>query len=390
MLKITENEKTIAEVPAKSLGDGPLYERPCEKPSYIEQKQKINLSQFTSKNIEFNHILLNLLESPNIASKNWVYEQYDHMVQTNTVCLPGKGDAAICSIKGSSKLFAITTDGNSRYCFLDPFIGGQIAVAEAARNLSCVGAIPLAITDCLNFGNPEKPEVMWQFAEAVKGISKTCKELNIPIISGNVSFYNETNGESIFPTPVIGMAGTINGLKFATMDFKRKDDIIILFGANKEEIGGSEFLKLIYNEVAGRSPEINLQTEKKVQECICELIACGFVDTAHDCAEGGLAIALAEMAISADFGAEIALNDENISDTALLFGESQSRIIFTVRQSKISKTEELLINNKLTYQILGKTTKDSLVIKHKDKVLIDLPISQIKDIYLNAIGKLMT
>jgi len=269
------------------------------------------------------------------TSKENIYEQYDYMIQTNTLIFPGD-DAAILRIRGTKKAMALTTDGNGRYCYLDPFLGGKIAVAEAARNLSCKGALPRAVTDCLNFGNPEKEEIYWQLEEAIKGVSEACRVLETPVISGNVSLYNENKGEAIFPTPIIGMIGIVEDYNnICSLEFKNEGDLIILLGENKEELGGSEYLKVFHNLERGVPPQIDLIKEKAVEQVCREAINENLLSSTHDCSDGGLAVTLAECCITGGRGAKVALQ-EKIRNDALLFGETQSRIIISISPKNLS------------------------------------------------------
>jgi phosphoribosylformylglycinamidine synthase II len=333
MLRVRDHGQVVADIPAKALADeGPRYERPNAPPAYQELLQALNLDALPDvKNPT--DVLLALLEAPTIADKRWVYRQYDHMVRTNTLVKPGS-DAAVIRIKGTDKALAMTTDGNGRYCLLHPYIGGTIAVAEAARNLVCSGAEPIGLTDCLNFGNPERPDVMWQFVLAVEGIAEACRQLGIPVVSGNVSFYNETNGLSIYPTPIIGMVGLIEPAGAATTQwFKHPGDLIILLGTTKEELGGTEYLRLAHSREQGSPPALDLEVEKALQDCVLQLIRAGLVQSAHDCSDGGLAVALAECCLSnpaQPLGAVVRLQPEGLRRDALLFGESQSRVLLSV------------------------------------------------------------
>lgn len=337
MIRLTEGEQVVAEIPAKSLTDeAPVYERPYAEPEYLSAVQQLDMESISLPR-DYNKVLLDLLASPNIASKEWVYSQYDHMVGINTVVRPGS-DASVLRIKGTAKGIAMTTDCNGRYCFLDPYQGAMMAVAEAARNLVCSGAKPLAITNCLNFGNPEKPGVMWQFRQAVSGMGEACRQLNTPVTGGNVSFYNETRGTAVYPTPTVGMVGLIEDLDYiCTQGFKDQGDIIILVGENLEELGGSEYLKVVHDiEAAGKVPKLDIGLEKKVQQTVLESIRKGWVKSAHDCAEGGLAVTLAESCISGKVGAEIFMIEQFRADV-LLFGETQSRIIITTSEDNVAE-----------------------------------------------------
>jgi phosphoribosylformylglycinamidine synthase subunit PurL len=366
---VKENGKTVARVPSKSLADdAPVYERPVEPPLYADASKKV------SKSKSCNALLMDHLSDPNIASKAWVFEQYDHMVQTNTSVLPGKADAAVIRIKYSHKKIALTCDGNGKYCHADPYTGGMIAVCEAARNLVCTGAEPLAVTDCLNFGNPEKPAVMWQFRECVRGMGDACRELNTPVVSGNVSFYNESNDTSIYPTPVVGMLGLIDNSPHADMAFKGKDDVIVLLGRNLEE--------------KTSCPRLDIDLEKSVQKTCLEAIRSGIARSAHDTAEGGLAVALAECCIEGGIGAKISL-DEKIGNIALLFGESQSRIILSVKSSDIFKLTALAQERGTPVSIIGKVGGMSLKINNGKKKLVDIKLGRISSAYRDAIPSIM-
>ncbi|MEW6095097.1 MAG: phosphoribosylformylglycinamidine synthase subunit PurL [bacterium] len=362
ILRVKDEGKVVAEIPAKSLAeDAPVYCHPQQKPAYLEE---LDLPDLPAPKEDYNEVLLKLISSPNIGLKERVFEQYDHMVQINTELLPGKGDAAVLGIKGTQKAIAVTTDGNGRYCYLDPYVGGMIAVAEAARNIVCVGAKPLAITDCLNFGNPEKPEVMWQFQKVVEGMTQACKILNTPVTGGNVSFYNESENLAIYPTPVVGMLGIIEGHRVDGMGFKDEGDMIVLLGETKEELGGSEYLKQIYGKVAGKPPAIDLELENNIQTTCLQAIGQGIIKSAHDCSEGGLAVALAECCIVGKIGAEINIDSTFIEPHYLLFSESQSRIILTLNKENLEDLEKIASSHQVTFSILGKVTGGRLKINN--------------------------
>ncbi len=387
-LRITEGSDVFAALPVKPLtDDAPKYKRPVKRPDWQDDIQKLDLKNIPeSKN--FNEVLLKLLSSPNIASKEWVYRQYDHMVRTDTVVLPGS-DAAVIRIKGTKKALAMTVDCNSRYCYLDPFTGGAIAVAEAARNLVCSGAKPIALTDCLNFGNPERPEIMWQFEQAVLGISEACKKFSIPVIGGNVSLYNETSGNSIYPTPTIGMVGLIEDISLhASQWFKSEGDVIILLGETKEELGGSEYLKVIYKLDKGRPPHLDLDFEARVQEACLSAIHSGIIKSAHDCSEGGLAVALTECCISSKntaIGAGITLPAHTMRRDALLFGESQSRIVVSLAQEDVSKFMSIADKHIVPAIVIGKVGGDRL----KVNGLIDVSVDELKTAWKGSIERLL-
>jgi phosphoribosylformylglycinamidine synthase len=373
MLRILDEGETAAEVPARSLADdAPEYERESTRPSYLDEVQNYDLTDL-EETANYNEEVLEVLVSPNIASKEWVYEQYDHMVRTNTVVLPGS-DAAVLRIKGTKKGLAVTTDCNGRYCYLDPEVGGRIAVAEAARNIVCAGGEPIAITDGLNFGNPMKPEIYWQFEKCIEGISNACLELGTPVTGGNVSFYNESPKGAIYPTPIIGMVGLLEDLDQATTaNFKDEGDLIFLLGETKGELGGSEYLNVIHDLEVGRLPELDLDFEKQVQKTCLELIKAGVVKSAHDCADGGLVVTLAESCIAGEVGAKIEI-ESDLSAKELLFSESQSRIIISVASEDVDEVKEIINAKDIAAMELGRVTGDNLRIND----LIDLDVEEMK------------
>lgn len=386
-MTIKDGDKVAAHIPANALTElCPVYAREAVEPAYLARAQEYDLSDLPELD-DYSQALLSLLGTPSIASKEWVYRQYDYMVGLNTVVGPGS-DAAVLRIKGTRKGVAATTDCNSRYVYLDPYRGGQIAVAEAARNLVCTGALPLAVTDCLNFGNPEKPEIFWQFKEAVLGMADACRELETPVTGGNVSLYNETKGEAVYPTPVVGMVGLVEDIDhITTMGFRNPGDIIILLGQNKDELGGSVYLSIIHGLEAGRPPEINMQMEKLVQSTVLDLIRKGLVNSAHDCSEGGLAVALAESCIAGKVGAEVTLTD-GLRASSLLFGESQSRIIISTPKDTIDKVLSVLNQSQTPFRVLGNVSGDELSIAGSGwKIRIELNAMEEK--YRRAIPCIM-
>lgn len=372
-LKVKFRGKIVVDIPVKAVvGLCPVYQRESRVPSYLKSKTQVGTVPLPE---HWNQTFLRVLSSPSIADKQWVYRQYDHMVQINTALLPG-ADAALLRIKNKKMALAITLDGNSLYTYLDPRTGGKAAVAEACRNLACVGAYPMGVTNCLNFGNPEKPEVMWQFKEAVEGISEACRAFGIPVTGGNVSFYNETEGESVYPTPVLGVVGLVPDIhKTVSPGFKQEGDLIFLIGQNKDEMGCSEYLKSIWDMERGMPPQINLEEEKKVQEICREAINKKLLCSAHDVSEGGLAVCLAECAFLSEnkMGWEVHLK-EQIRDDALLFGESQSRIIVTVKPRNKDKFLTLAQSLNVTVSEIGKTIGRDMVIYSHGKKRIDLPV----------------
>jgi phosphoribosylformylglycinamidine synthase len=341
---------------------------------------------------DLNQVLRQLLADPNIASKEWVYRQYDQTIMTNTVVPPG-ADAAVLRIKGTRKGIALTTDCNARYCYLDPYQGGLQAVAEAARNLSCVGAEPLGITDCLNFGNPEKPEIFWQFREAVRGMCQACRFLEIPIVSGNVSFYNETNGEAIRPVPVVGMVGLLPDLAGRCVSqFQDPGDAILLLGLFRPELGASEYLSVIHGVEAGPVPVLDLAVEAGVQACCRSLVRSRVLKSAHDCAEGGLGVALAECCIAGGVGAlidDLPVLEEPRADQTL-FGETQSAIVVTCAPARLPLVRKAAGEQGIPCLLLGSVGGNSLVIRHSGgRITIDLPVEEMERRWRECIPGLM-
>jgi len=387
MLRVKNNDRVVAEIPASTLvlgGDAPVYIREKRKPTYLKKTSKLNVSKIKPPG-NLNEVLLSLLSSPNISSKKWVFEQYDTMVRTGTAVGPGS-DSAVLRIRKSKKGLAISTDCNPRYCYLNPREGGRMAVAEAARNVVCSGAKPVAITNCLNFGNPYKPEMYWTFAECVYGMGEACRHFETPVTGGNVSFYNEDPQGAVYPTPVIGMLGILEDMRHATTQwFKKEGDLIGLLGENKNSLDGSEYLKVIHNLVKG-NPKIDLREEKKVQKTCLEAIKKGIIKSAHDCAEGGLAVALAECCVSSpkSLGATINLN-EKIRVDALLFGESPSRIILSLKEKDLKELKKISTKNMTEFSVIGKVGGKKLKINS----WIDLQVEKMRRVYEESIPKMM-
>ena len=398
MLRVTEKGNVVAEVPARALADdAPKYERPAEAPLYQDHLQSLPLELITEPK-DYNKVLEALLASPTIAHKGAVFEQYDHMVQTNTIVRPG-ADAAVLRIKGTGKALALTTDCNSLYCLLNPYTGAASAVAEAARNLSCVGARPLAVTDCLNFGNPERPDIMWQFVLAIEGIADACKALKIPVVSGNVSFYNETNGLSIYPTPVIGMVGLLEDAERAvTPWFKGAGDVVLLLGDTRDELGGTEYLRVVHHREQGIPPVLDLEREVAVQALVQEAVDRKLLRSAHDCSEGGLAVALAESTLLAEglpLGAMIDLDHQGLRADGLLFGESQSRIVVSARREDLPVIQDMAKESGVPCAVLGTVGGDRLTIAvHEDRgaisIRIDRGCAQLDAIWRGALRELLS
>jgi phosphoribosylformylglycinamidine synthase len=336
-------------------------------------------------------VLRDLLASPNIASAEWVYQQYDHMVQTNTVVAPG-GDAAVLQLKGYEQGIAVTTDGNGRYCYLDPYLGAQLVVAEAARNLVCVGAEPAGVTDCLNFGNPEKPDRFWQFRRCVQGLAEACRFFELPVVSGNVSFYNETPEATVYPTPVLGVVGVLDDVRMhCTSGFKRAGDVILLLGETHEDLGGTEYLKRYHKMVTGRPPLLDLNVEKAVQAVCLGAIRGGLVASAHDCSDGGLAVALAECCIWGGVGAEVALpaNESELRMDARLFGESPSRIVISTAQGDVKQIEAEAAKRRVPVQRLGTVGGDALAIFAEGKESLVMGVGEMERVWRSAIRELV-
>ncbi|MFC1808266.1 phosphoribosylformylglycinamidine synthase subunit PurL, partial [Candidatus Omnitrophota bacterium] len=385
VMRVKDKGEVVAEIPFHCLANAPIYDMPYIKPPHLGELRDLKLEDISEPS-DYNEVLTKMMRCHTIANKRWIYQQYDHMVQTNTVVLPGS-DAAVIRLKGTKKSIAATSDCNSRYCFLNPFRGAQIAVAEAARNLTCSGADPAAVTDCLNFGNPEKPDRYWYFKNAVEGIVGACKSFRLAVISGNVSFYNESPQGAIYPTPTIGMVGIITKPEHVTTQyFKNDEDIILLLGESKEELGGSEYLKSIHNLVKGDAPELDLKAEKDLQSSVLEAIREGLVNSAHDCSEGGLGVALAECCISGEkiIGAKIDLKDKIRQDT-LLFGESQSRIIISCDKKNVAMIQAITNRFNVPCSAIGKTGGEILEIKVCGKKLVDSALSELNKNWRNSI-----
>ena len=375
----------MAEIPAKALVDeSPKYERPAKPPEYQDLLQSLTIENLPDVR-DAENVLLRLLDSPTIAGKAWVYRQYDHMVGIDTIVRPGS-DAAVVRIKDTNKALAMTTDGNSRYCLLNPYVGGTLTVAEAARNLVCSGAQPIGVTDCLNFGNPERQDIMWQFVLAVEGVADACRTFGIPVVSGNVSLYNETNGLSIYPTPIIGMVGLIEPAgRVTTQWFKNSGDRVILLGETREDLGGTEYLKVVHYREQGSPPWLDLETEKALHACMLRLITEGRVQSAHDCSDGGLAVTLAECCFSPQaaqgnpLGATIELDANGLRTDALLFGESPSRIILSASPEQAGHVLAIAREHEVPAQNIGTVGRDRLIVHVNEQPMIDMPVATLFD-----------
>lgn len=388
-LKVRFRGETVVDVPVDAVVNlCPVYRRPSRKPSFLRSVQKLNPPPPPQ---DFGSVLLKLLASPTIADKEWVFRQYDHMVQTNTALLPG-ADAAVLRIKGRKKGLALTLDGNALYCFLDPRRGGAIAVAEACRNLACVGATPLGVTNCLNFGNPEKPEIMWQFRMVIEGMAEACRVFGIPVTGGNVSFYNDTEGVSIHPTPVLGVVGLIEDLdKSVGPGFERNGKNIVLLGETKEEFGGSEYFRIVHGLERGRPPGIDLRQEKAVQEFCREAIAEGLIRSAHDLSEGGLAVCAAECCLlsSQQTGCVLSL-DDRIRPDAWLFAESQSRILVGVSDQNLPRLLKRAEEKGITAEAIGRTGGEEFVIRLGGREAVRLPVEKLYETWKEAVPRALS
>lgn len=388
VVKMTSGGVLAGEIPVSLLTNPPQYRLRGKKPKELEGLQNAELNDLPPLERDGQEILLELLGSPNICSKSWIYRQYDHQVQTNTVETPG-GDAAVLRIKGTSKGIAMSTDGNGRLTYLDPFTGGMIAVAEACRNVSCVGAEPIALTDCLNFGDPEREEVYYQLEECIKGITVAATALNVPVISGNVSLYNESSGESIYPTPIIGSLGLFEDVqRSVNSTFKAEGDILIAIGISEllgdmGHLAGSEYLECFYGMVSG-SPNIDLDKEVLVQNICRSLIIDGLVKSAHDCSEGGLAIAISESCILGGLGFH--MDAQVVGDLdAALYGEEQSRIIISVDKKLLKEVGTRCYASGVPWMVLGKI--GGTHIQLADSVSISL--QKCTEIWNDSIERLM-
>ena len=375
----------VARIPISALtSEAPVYSRSAERPKDQDEVQRLDLKNIAEPK-DLGTALKALLDSPNLGSKEWVYRQYDHFVRSNTVLAPGS-DAAVIRIKETKKGLALTVDGNGRYCYLDPYVGGLLAVAEAARNLACVGAKPLGLSDCLNFGSPERPEVMWQFSGVIQGMRDGCIALGVPVVSGNVSFYNETSGVPIYPTPTVAMVGILAKVeRHVTPWFKSEGDNVVLLGSTREELGGSEYLKVFHGLVRGTPPWIDLKLERAVQRCCLKAIEKGILRSAHDVSEGGLAVALAECCVAGPgrpLGVRIELREMMRTD-ALLFGESQSRIIISIEGKKLNRLREIAEKEGAPMQVIGEVGGTRFVVQP----MIRLPVEELKTIWCNALEK---
>jgi phosphoribosylformylglycinamidine synthase II len=385
-IRVSWHGETVVDVPVDAVVNlCPAYERPSRRPGDLEA---LRTMEAPTPPADLGAALLKIIADPTLADKKWVFRQYDHMVQTNTVLLPG-ADAAVLRIKGQKKALALTLDGNSLYCRLDPRAGGAIAVAEACRNLACVGARPVGVTNCLNFGNPEKPEVMWQFEQTIDGLAEACRALGIPVTGGNVSFYNDTEGASIYPTPVLGIVGLIKDVgRTAGPAFKREGDVIVLLGETRDEIGGSQYLRIIHGRERGRPPAIDLAGEKKTHELCIAAIERGLLQSAHDVSDGGLAVCVAESAILSPqkLGGVLELTDGLRAD-AQLFGESQSRIVVSLSRSRLPELRKMAARKKVMLNVIGRVGGRDIVVRRAARQVLRVPVERLFKAWESAVPR---
>ena len=387
LARVKEGEVVVAEAPVKLLIDPPMYSYQVRKPAWLRRLQSLDLGNIPDLTPETaQSAFLKLLTSPNICSRGWVFRHSEQANQAGVVLLPG-GDGGVLSVSGSNKGLSFTVDGNGRYCYLAPYTGGIIAVAEAARNLVCTGAKPLAVTDCLNLGKPESKDVYYQLKESIRGIGRACRKLNVQVISGNVSLYNEGREGAIYPTPICGMLGLIENIsQRCDMSFVDEGDQVFLLGSgfDNKGLGGSEYLELIHGLVEGR-PYIDLDLEKRVQSCCLKLIKQGVISSAHDCADGGLAITLAECCLGGKLGFKGEKWEFGRRVDAALFGEVQSRIIVSVSPEKVKQLEAMASANRVPVTRLGTVGGRRFTIAG----YIDLPLEQIEPVWRDSLEKIL-
>ena len=389
LMRVRERGTIVAEIPTGALtDDAPVYKRPMQMPTYLEDVQKLALPHRPA--VSELDAMRALLASPVIASKRWVYRQYDHMVRTNTIVLPGMG-AGVVRIKGTGTALAMSVDGNGRYCYLDPYCGAMLAVAEASRNVACAGGEPIGGTNCLNFGNPERPEIMWQFGRAVEGITAACKALDIPITGGNVSLYNETDGKAIYPTPVLGVVGLIEDAdKVLGRGFRESGDAVFLLGVSRHEFGGSEYLKVMHGLVRGVPPDLDLKAERALQQLLVATAREGLTRSAHDCAEGGLAVALAECTFgTGGIGLQVDLAGVESTDewiaASTLFSESASRVVVSVARAQVAAFQQRAKDFGVPATEIGATGTARIRISINGRGVVDIGVDEAEAIWDTAL-----
>ena len=381
--------EVVARVPVALLAEAPEYRKPVERPAWLDERLAFDPLGLPAP-ADCGQALLELLGSPTLASKEWAFRQYDQQVGINTLVLPGS-DAAVLRVKGTRRALALATDGNGRQVFLDPRRGAALAVAEAARNVSCAGGLPVGLTDCMNFGSPERPEILWQFAEAIEGIAEACRALEIPVVGGNVSFYNETSGQAILPTPVVGVVGLLeDAARYATQWFKAAGHAVALLGPDAVSLGGSEYLWTRHRRLAGRLAPLDLEIERRVQAAVRAAVAAGLVSAAHDCSEGGLAVALAEACATgrAPLGCTVTLAGGARADL-VLFGEGPSRVVVAVEPAGAAEFEALMRESAIPWRWVGQTGGDRLRIAAGGATLVDVPVERIEHAWRNGFERHM-
>jgi len=401
-LRVLDRGRLAAEIPAHAIAEeGPRYSRPIAAPQATASKAQMPSIAFTAAGMSLTENFRQLLSSPTIASKYWITEQYDSMVRTNTRIGPGSGDAAVLRLKETKRAIALATDGNGRWCFLDPRLGAMHAVVEAARNVACTGARPIAATNCLNFGNPEKPEVMWQFSEAIDGISEACRSLGIPITGGNVSFYNETLGKPIYPTPVLGVLGLLEDAEYALgSGFQKEGDVILLLegkgkdaglrpeAARTQEFASSEYAKTIHGIVAGAPPAIDLDAEKQLIECLAKLASEKILVSAHDVSDGGLAVTLAESCFDrTGLSAQIEIRSESANQPGeyALFGEWGGRAVVSLTPASLASVRAIAAQYSVAAQPIGTVSRGEFRIQYNGTPVIHGDIDSFRKIWASRI-----
>jgi phosphoribosylformylglycinamidine synthase len=385
LLRVKDHGTVVAEIPNTALVDeAPVYTRPMTRPSYLDEVQQLDVEALAQ--VPAQDAFFRLLASPTVASKRWVYRQYDHMVRTNSIVLAGMG-AAVVRVKGTARALAMSVDGNGRYCFLDPFRGAMLAVAEAARNVACAGAQPIGATNCLNFGNPERPEIMWQFGEAVRGIGEACRALDVPITGGNVSLYNETDGKAIYPTPVLGVVGLIEDATCAiARAFRGPGDNVILFGETFDELGGTEYLKIVHGLVKGQPPRLDMSRERALIELLGRAASARLLRSAHDCADGGIAVTLAECTFdTGGVGCEAYLPAAGPRIDSTLFSESASRVVVSAAQETTETLLRLAAEAGVPARVIGRTGGNRLKITVAGQPAIDCDVRDSENRWSSAI-----
>jgi phosphoribosylformylglycinamidine synthase II len=390
VLTVRLHGEPVARVPVAALADAPRYDRPRAEPPELARRRAVDPLARPAP-ADLGETLVTLMGAPAIASKAWAYRQYDQQVGINTLVLPGS-DAAVLRVKGTRRALAVATDGNGRLTALDPRRGGALAVCEAARNVSCAGARPAGVTDCLNFGSPERPEILWQFAEAVEGIAEACRALELPVVGGNVSFYNETSGQAILPTPIVGVVGVLDDAgRLATQWFKAPGHRIALLGPDDVSLGGSEFQWTIHGQAAGPLAPLDLERERRVQAAVRSAVAAGLATAAHDCADGGVAVALAEACVTGGGpeararaqGAEVFLPGGARADL-VLFGEGPSRVLVAVEPARGREFEALMAEAAIPWRWIGVTGGDRLVIQVGGAPAVDVPVARLEHAWRNG------